>query len=192
MPRHPKDGLGLYLRDHERRLQALTPGLTGGITPLGTLLPSGRGAPGTLSTTPVTPARHPFYVTRPYLHAGAWKVSIQPGSLNAIIPVVGDVTSTGGSLLTTSTRLTLTTGEPYIALGVKTNLETRAITRLTIQTVEDLISTTDIEDRIRIAYIPIALLTEIPSPPSWTKAIQIATTNLSYFTAGSTDLVWRA
>jgi hypothetical protein len=55
----------------------------------------------------------------------------------------------------------------------------------------DLTPVVDTGARTRIAYIPIAELTEA-SGPVWTLDIQIATTHLHYFTAGSADIIWRA
>lgn len=133
----------------------------------------------------------PFFVSRPYNSSG-WKVNVRIGTLNGGTPVVGDVEGSGGSAMTASTVLTLNTGEPYICLGVKTDLETRAISRLTLQTREDIAAIVDTGARTRIAFIVLAELTEVVTPAeSWSKLTQSVTTNLNYFTAGNSDFPWR-
>lgn len=157
-------------------------------------LPGGSSVrPNSAYNKPVTAFNgHPFLLIGPYKDGDAWKLGFYPGTLSGLTPVVGLVTGTGGDALTIESRLTLTTGSVNVVLGVKTNLETRAITRLTIETIEDPSPIVDTEARTRIAYIPIATLMEEEEGPIWSKTAQIATTNLNYFTAGTSDITWRA
>ncbi len=136
---------------------------------------------------------HPFKIVGPYQHEGAWKIGVEPGTVDGTTPLVGTVTGTGGSTLTSESRITLATGQNMVVVGIKTDLETRLVTRLTIETLEDSEMTPVVNTgaRTRIAYIPIAELTEATGPV-WSLATQIATTHLHYFTAGSADIVWRA
>lgn len=133
---------------------------------------------------------HPFLLIGPYKEGDDWKIGFYPGTLSGITPVVGEVTGTGGDTLDIDSRLTLVTGAIYVVLGVKTDLETRTILRLTIETIEDTTPVVDTDEHTRIAYIPIATLLE--EGTVWTKAVQTATTNLNYFTAGTSDITWRA
>ena len=195
MPRLPRTGEALSARHFSEVIRVAEAARSGSA-------PGTRTTTGPLGTTrsPVrTPglqpasstARHPFQLFGPYLDGTDWKIGIFPGTLNGILPVDGLVTSTGGSPLTSATRLTLTTGAINVVLGVKTDLETRAILRLTVETIEDTTPVVDTGARTRIAYIPIALLDE-PTPGVFRRLSQIATSHVSYFTAGTSDLVWRA
>jgi len=135
--------------------------------------------------------RAPFEFIRAVNDSG-WKATINPGTINGLTPVVGDVEGSGGTALSLTNPVPLTTGEPYICLGIKTDLETREISRLTIQTREDVDPIVDTGARTRIAFVILMELTEGVSPESWTLLSQVATTHLKYFTAGSSDIVWRA
>jgi len=140
----------------------------------------------------IQPNPTPFQIYGPYLDGSDWKIGIYPGTVNGITPVVGTATGSGGSALTASSRLTLATGDDNVVLGIKTNLETREITRLTVETIDDMTPVVDTGARTRIAYIPIALLAEVVTPStSWSLANQIATTNLNYATFGTADFTWR-
>ena len=137
-----------------------------------------------------TRADNPFELIRLYDSSG-WKAIVAPGTFNGSTPVVGDVEGSGGTALSLTNPVPLTTGQPYICIGVKTNLETRVITRLTIQTREDTDPIVDTGARTRIAFIPLITLTESVDPVGWSLEAQIATTNLLYFTAGNSDFTWR-
>jgi hypothetical protein len=137
-----------------------------------------------------TRANNPFELIRIYDDSG-FKAIVAPGTLNGSTPVVGDVEGSGGTALSLTNPVPLNTGEPYICIGVKTNLETRVITRLTVQTREDLDPIVDTGARTRIAFIPIIILTESIDPAGWTLLSQETTTNLLYFTAGNSDFSWR-
>lgn len=196
MPRLPRIGepisarhLSDVVRLAERGRVGSAPGTRTTSGPLGTTVRSAP-RPGLIAST-ATATRHPFQIYGPYLDGSDWKIGITPGTLNGLTPVVGDVSGSGGSTLTSASRLTLATGEPYVVLGVLTDLETREITRLTVQTVEDTTPTTDTGARTRTTYIPLAELLE-DTGPTWSLLTQIATTHLKYFTAGSADFTWRA
>ena len=137
-----------------------------------------------------TRADNPFELIRLYDDSG-WKAIVAPGTFNGSTPVVGDVEGTGGDPLSLTNPVPLTTGEPYVCIGVKTNLETRVITRLTVQTREDIEPIVDTGARTRIAFIPIFTLTESVDPVGWSLETQIASTHLLYFTAGNSDFTWR-
>jgi hypothetical protein len=137
-----------------------------------------------------TRANNPFELIRIY-DDGGFKAIVAPGTFNGSTPVVGDVEGSGRTALSLTNPVPLNTGKPYVCIGVKTNLETRIITRLTVQTREDIVPIVDTGARTRIAFIPIFILTESVDPAGWSLSSQVATTHLLYFTAGNSDFTWR-
>jgi len=187
IPRSGVDRLRESVRANRPRS---SPGMLTSYGPGGSLIttnPISRKSAGGSSET------QPFEIFGPYLDGSDWKIGVEPGTVDGTTPVVGAVTGSGGSTLDSTSRITLATGENMVVVGIKTDLETREVLRLTIEVLEDseLTPVVDTGARTRIAYIPIAELNEA-SGPIWTLASQTVTTHLRYFTAGSADIIWRA
>ena len=193
---NPSDlGTQKFWDDLERRSRRPIlggPGTSSLSTPWGATITPTRGRVGVSASTLAT--TFPFRVTVTKV-SEVWVAQVSPGTVNGLTPVVGILEASGGDPMTTTPRPTieLVDGESnYIAIGIKTDLETRDILRLTVESRETLTAVVDTEARLRYAYIPIATLasTTVESVITWRKTSQIRSSHLSYFTAGNADFVW--
>ena len=154
------------------------PGLLSRVTSQGTVLSVASG-----SRSVRAPVIYPFQVSI-RKDGSDWKAKVRVGTVNGTIPVAGNVETSGGTSIdaTPAPEITLTSTNNLIVLGIKVDLETDTITRLTVENRED--SDVDpIEDlgaRTRIFFETIAVLAYTPTPEAWAISSQVRRNNLSY------------
>jgi len=171
-----------FWRDFDRlRDRPITGGLTS-VTPQGIQIRPRPQRPA-FSSLSSSLAAHPFKVSL-FKDGTTWKARVKTGTVNGTIPVVGLITTSGGTSLDTipAPAITLTSTNNLIVLGIKVDLETDAILRLTVENREDsdVDPIEDLEARTRIFFETIAVLTYTPTPEAWAVTTQVRKNHLTY------------